>query len=85
MYNPNSTLYRIPAPGALLRNTPKPFDLPLIERDDYGRGPLSAVGRHEHRCVKCYEMRLFEAARAGKEGGFDSFTPPVHQSLQNMS
>ena len=28
----------------------------------------------ENRCVKCYEMRLFEAARQAKEGGFDSFT-----------
>ena len=26
------------------------------------------------RCVKCYEMRFFEAARQAKEGGFDSFT-----------
>ena len=26
------------------------------------------------RCFKCYEMRLFEAARTAKEGGFDSFT-----------
>ena len=28
----------------------------------------------ENRCVKCYEMRFFEAARQAKEGGFDSFT-----------
>ncbi|MFR8874117.1 MAG: epoxyqueuosine reductase QueH [Oscillospiraceae bacterium] len=26
------------------------------------------------RCVKCYEMRLFEAARQAREGRFDSFT-----------
>ena len=26
------------------------------------------------RCVKCYEMRLFETARQAAEGGFDSFT-----------
>jgi predicted adenine nucleotide alpha hydrolase (AANH) superfamily ATPase len=26
------------------------------------------------RCVKCYEMRLFDTARAAAEGGFDSFT-----------
>ena len=26
------------------------------------------------RCIKCYEMRLFETARAAAEGGFDSFT-----------
>lgn len=28
----------------------------------------------ENRCVKCYEFRLYEAARQAKEGGFDSFT-----------
>ena len=27
-----------------------------------------------HRCVKCYEMRLFETAKQAKELGFDSFT-----------
>ena len=27
-----------------------------------------------NRCGKCYELRLFEAARQAKEGGFDSFT-----------
>ena len=27
-----------------------------------------------NRCVKCYEMRLFETAKAAKENGFDSFT-----------
>ena len=28
----------------------------------------------ENRCIKCYEFRLYEAARQAKEGGFDSFT-----------
>ena len=32
------------------------------------------VIRIENRCVKCYEFRLYEAARQAKEGGFDSFT-----------
>ena len=27
-----------------------------------------------HRCVKCYETRLYETARQAAEGGFDSFT-----------
>ena len=27
-----------------------------------------------NRCVKCYEMRLFETAKTAKENGFDSFT-----------
>ena len=26
------------------------------------------------RCVKCYEMRLFAAAKQAAEGGFDGFT-----------
>ena len=45
-------------------------------RDDYGLRPfVRAVAEDiSGRCVKCYEMRLFEAARMAKEGGFDAFT-----------
>ena len=48
----------------------------LIECNDYALRPfVRAVAEDiENRCVKCYEMRLFEAARQAKEGGFDSFT-----------
>lgn len=51
-------------------------DLPLIERDDYGLRPFVREVAEDipGRCVKCYEMRFFEAARQAKEGGFDSFT-----------
>ena len=76
-YNPNIhpfTEYRA------RRNTVREYagviELPLIERNDYGLRPfVRAVAEDiEHRCVKCYEMRLFETARQAAEGGFDSFT-----------
>ena len=48
----------------------------LIVQEDYGlRGFVCAVAEDiDHRCEKCYEMRLFETARQAAEGGFDSFT-----------
>ena len=48
----------------------------VISRDDYGLRPFvrEVAADIEGRCVKCYEMRLFETARAAAEGGFDSFT-----------
>ena len=50
--------------------------LPLIERDDYGLRPFVREVAEDiaGRCIKCYEMRLFETARQAAEGGFDSFT-----------
>ena len=43
--------------------------------------PASLLGRAQavaedldHRCGKCYEMRLYETAKQAAEGGFDSFT-----------
>ena len=52
------------------------IDLPLVEKNDYGLRPFvrQVASDIENRCVKCYEMRLFETARAAAEGGFDSFT-----------
>ena len=48
----------------------------LIVREDYGlRDFCRAVcGDIDHRCGKCYEMRLAETARYAAEHGFDSFT-----------
>ena len=48
----------------------------VISRDDYGLRPFvrEVAADIGGRCVKCYEMRLFETARAAAEGGFDSFT-----------
>ncbi len=78
-YNPNIhpfTEYR--ARRNCLREYAQAIELPLIERNDYGLRPfVRAVAEDmefQHRCVKCYEMRMFEAARQAKEGGFDSFT-----------
>ena len=76
-YNPNIhpfTEYR--ARRNCLREYCERIGLALIERNDYGLRPFvrEVAGDIEGRCVKCYEMRLFEAARQAKEGGFDCFT-----------
>ncbi len=76
-YNPNIhpfTEYR--ARRNCLREFASTCDLPLIEKNDYGLRPfVRAVAEDmENRCVKCYEMRLFETAKTAAEQGFDSFT-----------
>ena len=76
-YNPNIhpfTEYR--ARRNCLREYAETIRLPLIEKNDYALRPfVRAVAEDiEKRCVKCYEMRLFETARTAKELGFDSFT-----------
>ena len=76
-YNPNIhpfTEYR--ARRNCLRQYAEMIQLPLIERDDYGLRPFVREVAEDisGRCVKCYEMRLYETARQAKEGGFDSFT-----------
>ena len=76
-YNPNIhpfTEYR--ARRNCVREHAQAIELPLIERDNYGLRPfVRAVAEDiDRRCVKCYEMRLFETAKTAAEGGFDSFT-----------
>ena len=76
-YNPNIhpfTEYR--ARRNCLREYAGIIELPLIERDEYGLRPFvrEVAEDIEGRCVKCYEMRLFDTARQAAEGGFDSFT-----------
>ena len=76
-YNPNIhpfTEYR--ARRNCLRDYAATIELPLIEQDDYALRPFIRQVAEDigNRCVKCYEMRLFEAARNAKEKGFDSFT-----------
>jgi len=76
-YNPNIhpfTEYR--ARRNCLREYAESIALPLIEHNDYALRPfVRAVAEDiEHRCGKCYEMRLFETARTAREQGFDSFT-----------
>ena len=76
-FNPNIhpfTEYR--ARRNCLRDYAGEIALPLIERDDYALRPFVRAVAEDigHRCVKCYEMRLYETARQAAEGGFDSFT-----------
>ena len=76
-YNPNIhpfTEYR--ARRNCVREYCASIDLPLIEKNDYALRPFVRAVAEDigGRCVKCYEMRLFAAAAAAKEGGFDSFT-----------
>ena len=76
-YNPNIhpfTEYR--ARRNTVREYLESIDLKLIEQNDYALRPFVRAVADDiaNRCGKCYEMRLFEAARQAKEGGFDSFT-----------
>lgn len=76
-HNPNIhpfTEYR--ARRNCLREYAQTIDLPLIEKNDYALRPFVREVAEDiaGRCVKCYQMRLFETARQAKEGGFDSFT-----------
>jgi len=76
-YNPNIhpfTEYR--SRRNCLRDYAPTIDLPLLEKNDYALRPfVRAVAEDlDHRCGKCYEMRLFETAKQAAEGGFDSFT-----------
>ena len=76
-YNPNIhpfTEYR--ARRNCLREYAETIALPLIEKNDYALRPFVRAVAEDiaHRCVKCYEMRLFETAKTAKEQGFDSFT-----------
>jgi len=76
-YNPNIhpfTEYR--ARRNCLRGYAETIDLKLFEQNDYALRPFVRAVAEDfaNRCVKCYEMRLFETARQAKELGFDSFT-----------
>ena len=76
-YNPNIHPFtEYPAPRNCLREYAQTKEQPLIERDDYGLRPFVREVAEDisGRCVKCYEMRLFDTARQAAEGGFDSFT-----------
>ncbi len=76
-YNPNIhpfTEYR--ARRNCMRSYAELIGLPLLERNDYGLRPFvrEVADDIAGRCVKCYELRLFETARQASAGGFDSFT-----------
>ena len=94
-YNPNIhpfTEYR--ARRNCLREYAETIELPLLERDDYGLRPFVREVAEDigGRCVKCYEMRLYETARQAKELGFDSFTSSLfispyqnHELMQEVA
>ena len=94
-YNPNIhpfTEYR--ARRNCLRDYAQSIDLKLIEQNDYALRPFvrSVAEDIANRCVKCYEMRLFETARQAKELGFDSFTSSLfispyqnHELMQEVA
>ena len=76
-YNPNIhpfTEYR--SRRNCLRQYAQDIDLPLLEKNDYALRPFirEVAEDIENRCVKCYEMRLWETARQAAKGGFDCFT-----------
>ena len=76
-YNPNIhpfTEYR--ARRNCHRDYAQTIELPVIEKNDYALRPFirTVAADIEHRCGKCYVMRLFETAKTAKELGFDSFT-----------
>ena len=76
-YNPNIhpfTEYR--SRRDCLREYAQTIELPLIEKNEYALRPFirEVADDIAGRCVKCYEMRLFETAKTAAEGGFDSFT-----------
>ncbi len=76
-YNPNIhpfTEYR--ARRNCLREYAASSALPLVEKNDYALRPFirEVAADLEHRCGKCYALRLFETARQARDLGFDSFT-----------
>ena len=76
-YNPNIhpfTEYR--SRRNCLQEYAKTIELPLILKDEYGLRPFvrEVAEDIDGRCVKCYEMRLYDTACQAAEGGFDSFT-----------
>jgi predicted adenine nucleotide alpha hydrolase (AANH) superfamily ATPase len=94
-YNPNIhpfTEYR--SRRNCLREYAASVALPLTELDDYGLRPFvrTVADDIDHRCVKCYEMRLFRTAQTAAEGGFDAFTSSLfispyqnHELLQEVA
>ena len=76
-YNPNIhpfTEYR--SRRNCLREYAESIQLPLIEQNDYALRPFVRAVADDiaHRCVKCYEMRLYKTAEFAAANGFDSFT-----------
>ena len=76
-YNPNIhpfTEYR--ARRNTVREYAAAINLPIIEQDDYALRPFIREVAEDiaGRCVKCYGLRLFAAAKTAADNGFDAFT-----------
>lgn len=94
-YNPNIhpfTEYR--SRRNCLREYAKSIALPLLERDEYGLRPFvrQVAPDIAGRCVKCYELRFYGAAKMAAEGGFDNFTSSLfispyqnHELMQQIA
>ena len=76
-YNPNIHPYQeYKARRDTLMAYAPSVNMELIVLEEYGLRDFVRLvsGDIDHRCGKCYEMRLFETAKQAAEGGFDSFT-----------
>lgn len=76
-YNPNIHPYQeYRARRDTLMAYAPAIGLELIVAEDYGlhRFCRAVADDPDHRCGKCYEMRLEETAKYAAEHGFDSFT-----------
>ena len=76
-YNPNiHPVTENRARRTCLEEYAKTIALPILMKNDYSLRPYVRAVADDiaGRCVKCYEMRLFETAKQAAEGGFDSFT-----------
>ena len=76
-YNPNiHPVTENRARRTCLEEYAKTIALPILMKNDYALRPFVRAVADDiaGRCVKCYEMRLFETAKQAAEGGFDSFT-----------
>ncbi|MDU4960658.1 MAG: epoxyqueuosine reductase QueH [Sporomusaceae bacterium] len=76
-YNPNIHPYkefrrRLDTAAEFARRV----DLTLLVKDDYTLEDFlsRALNAPDSRCAACYRLRLYEAARTAKAGGFDAFT-----------
>ena len=76
-YNPNIHPYMeyIARRDTLMAYAPT-IGMELIVQENYGLKEFCAAmeGDFDHRCGKCYEMRLAQTAKFAAENGFDSFT-----------
>ena len=73
-YNPNiHPVTENRARRTCLEEYAKTIELPILMKNDYALRPFVRAVADDiaGRCVKCYEMRLFETAKQAAEGGAD--------------